>query len=128
MDVLKNFCDGERQSVFQMMEGSKVSRVKILIFWYITSWYLIEILHTSSTLKNSKNELKILRWRAQIFGWHEGTVSGVLCENIFLADLLGSQYLCEILQTSLTFKNSENVVKSGCFQRFAMESTTFFSK
>ena len=32
---------------------------------------------------------------------------------MLLTDLLGSQYLFEILQTSRTFKNSENVVKSG---------------
>ena len=49
------------------------------------------------------------------------------CKDIFLADLLGIQHLFEILQTSLTFKYSENVAKSGCFKkRFAMESTTFF--
>ena len=36
---------------------------------------------------------------------------------ILLADLLGSQYLFEILQASLTVKNSENVVKSGCFEK-----------
>ena len=34
---------------------------------------------------------------------------------ILLSDLLGSQYLFEILQTSPTVKNSENRVKSGCF-------------
>ena len=40
------------------------------------------------------------------------------CVNIFfVADLLGSQYLFEILQTSLTVKNSENVVKGGCFEK-----------
>ena len=39
-----------------------------------------------------------------------------MCKNILLADLLGSQHLIEILQTSLTFKNSEKVVKSGCFE------------
>ena len=49
-----------------------------------------------------------MQWRAQIFCWNEGEVSG---------DLLGSQYLFEILQTSLTVKNSENVVKSGCFEK-----------
>ena len=36
-----------------------------------------------------------------------------MCKNILLADLLGSQHLLEILQTSITFKNSEKVVKSG---------------
>ena len=38
-------------------------------------------------------------------------------KNILLTDLLGSQYLFEILQTSLTIKNSENGVKSGCFKK-----------
>ena len=33
-----------------------------------------------------------------------------------IADLLGSQYLFEILQISLIVKNSENMVKSGCFK------------
>ena len=39
--------------------------------------------------------------------------------RIFLsADLLGSQHLLEVLQrTSLTFKNSEKVVKRGCFKK-----------
>ena len=36
---------------------------------------------------------------------------------MFLANLLGSQHLLEILQTSFTFKNSEKVVKSGCFEK-----------
>ena len=40
-----------------------------------------------------------------------------LCRNILLADLLGSQYLLEILQTSLTVKNNENGLKSGCFEK-----------
>ena len=34
-----------------------------------------------------------------------------------MADLLGSQYLFEILQTSLTVKESENVVECGCFEK-----------
>ena len=38
------------------------------------------------------------------------------CVKIFVADLLGSQYLFEILQTSFAVKNSEIVVKSGCFE------------
>ena len=40
-----------------------------------------------------------------------------MCKNILSADLLGSQHLLEVLQTSLTFKNSEKVVKSGCFKK-----------
>ena len=31
--------------------------------------------------------------------------------------LLGGRFLFEILQTSLTVKNSENVVKRGCFEK-----------
>ena len=38
-------------------------------------------------------------------------------KNIVLTDLLGSQYLFEILQTLLTVKNNENGVKSGCFKK-----------
>ena len=41
----------------------------------------------------------------------------VSCVKIFcLADLLASQYLFEILQSSLIVKNSENGVKSRCFE------------
>ena len=70
-----------------------------------------------------------MRWRAQPFYQNEGAVSGVLYKNNFVSDLLGSQHLLEILQTSLTVKNSENGVKSGCFKkRFAMESAYFFPK
>ena len=58
------------------------------------------------------------QWKAQTFYWNEGAVSGVLCKSIFEADLLGSQHLFEILQTPLTVKNSENVVKSGCFEKY----------
>ena len=60
--------------------------------------------------------LKLARWKAQVFCWNEGAVSSVLCKNIFVADLLGSQYLFEILQTSFAVKNSEIVVKSECFE------------
>ena len=51
-----------------------------------------------------------------------------LCENILLADLLESQHLLEMLQTSLTFKNSEKVVKSGCFKKRLRWREPFFSK
>ena len=68
-----------------------------------------------------------MQWRAQIFCWNEGAVSGVSYKNIFVADLLGSQYLFEILETSLTIKNSENVVKSGCFKkRLRWRAPVFF--
>ena len=54
--------------------------------------------------------------RERIFcGMKEGCkVSWV---KYFLAGLLGSQYLREILPTSLTVKNGENMVKSGCFEK-----------
>ena len=64
----------------------------------------------------------------QMFCCKAGAVSVVLCKIIFVADLLGSQYLVEILQTSLTVKNNENVVKSGWMFRktLAMKSAIFF--
>ena len=40
-----------------------------------------------------------------------------LCKNILLTDLLGNQHLFEILQTSLTFKKSENIAKSERSQK-----------
>ena len=69
-----------------------------------------------------------MRGRAQIFCWNEGVVSGILCKNIFVTDLSGSNHLFEILQTSLTFKNSENVVKSGCFEKCLRWAASFFSE
>ena len=51
-----------------------------------------------------------------LFCRNEGAVSDVLYKNNFVSDLLGNQYVFEILQTSLTFKNNENVVKSRCFE------------
>ena len=60
--------------------------------------------------------LKDSAMESTIFCLNEGAVSFVLCENIFVADLSGSQYLFEILKTSLTIKSNENVVKSGCFE------------
>ena len=50
---------------------------------------------------------------ANVF-WNEWEVWGLLFKNNLLADLLGSQYIVGILQTSLNVKNSETVVKSGC--------------
>ena len=40
-----------------------------------------------------------------------------LVQNGFLNDLLGSQYLFESSQTSVFVKNSDNVVKNGCFEK-----------
>ena len=51
----------------------------------------------------------------------------VLYKNIALAEQLGSHSLSEILQTSVTVKISENMVKSGCFEKkFVMESDKIF--
>ena len=62
----------------------------------------------------------------QMFCCKEGAVLGVLCKIIFVADLLGSQYLVEILQTSFIVKDNENVVKSVFRKTFAMKSAIFF--
>ena len=56
-------------------------------------------------------------------------MSDVLCKNILLADLLLGQYLLEILQSSLTVKNNENGVKSGCFEKLLRwRAPIFFPK
>ena len=41
-------------------------------------------------------------------------------------DLLGNQYLFQILYTSITIKNSESVVKSGYFGNLCDEEHAFF--
>ena len=61
-----------------------------------------------------------------MFFCKEGAVSGVSCKIIFVADLLGSQYLVEILQTSFIVKDNENVVKSVFRKTFAMKNAIFF--
>ena len=43
-------------------------------------------------------------------------MSCVKSKNIFLDDLLRSKYLLDILKTSLTVNNSENVGERGCFE------------
>ena len=53
----------------------------------------------------------------KVFFGNEGAVSGVLYKNNFVSDLLRSQYLLEILQSSLTVKNNENGVKNGYFEK-----------
>ena len=51
-----------------------------------------------------------------------------MCKNILLTDLSGGQYLFEILQTSLTVKNNENGVKSGCFEKLLRWRAPIFSE
>ena len=60
-----------------------------------------------------------------LFKKKEG-VQGVLWKNILLADLLGSQHLSEMSQTSLTFKNSKKEVKNGCFEKHLQWTLTIF--
>ena len=47
-----------------------------------------------------------------MFCWNEEAMKGVLLKNIFLPDLLESQYLFQILQTLITVRNNENVAIS----------------
>ena len=50
-----------------------------------------------------------------------------MCKSTLLAELLGSQHLLEVLQTPLTFKNSENVVKGICLgKRLQWTAPIFF--
>ena len=53
-------------------------------------------------------------------------MQGVLWKKILLADLLGSQHLSEMLQTSLTFKNSKKEVKNGCLEKHLQWTLTIF--
>ena len=62
------------------------------------------------------------------FFGNEGAVSGVLYKNNFVSDLLGSQYLLEILSSSLTVKNNENGVKGGCFEKLLRWRAPIFSR
>ena len=55
-----------------------------------------------------------------IFFGNERGMSGDLCKNIFLKDLFGIQYFFELHYTSLPDKDSENVVKSRCFEKFLL--------
>ena len=50
-------------------------------------------------------------------------MQGDLCRNIFMKDLVGSQYLFEIYHTSFTIKNSENFAKRGCFENHLLWRT-----
>ena len=100
------------------------SSVRCLVQKHFLRWLIrksVCIWNTSLPVKNSENEVKsgcsekYLRWRVHFF-IHKGGLQGVWCKNFLLADLLRSHHLFEILQTSLTFKNSENLVKSECFE------------
>ena len=66
---------------------------------------------SSSKVDVSKS---ISHGECNLFSNEEG-VQDIFFKNILLADLLGNKHLFEILQPSLSFKNSEKVVKSGCF-------------
>ena len=64
----------------------------------VAGQHLFEIWHTSSTVKTSKNEVK--RGCSKKFMWLQALLfcdlmegCKVFCVKIFLADLLGSQYL-----------------------------------
>ena len=73
----------------------------------------------------SISESNLLWLRAHFFK----KIKGVKClvQKYILADLLVSQEIFEILQTSLTVENIENVVKMDISEKmFAMESAIFF--
>ena len=45
---------------------------------------------------------------------------------LFFDDLLENRNLYQILHTSITIKNSESVVNSGCFENLCDEEHAFF--
>ena len=52
----------------------------------------------------------------------------IFVKNNFVSDLLGRQHLLQILQTSLTIKNSEKVVKLDVSKNVCDGEDQFFSK
>ena len=91
-------------------------------YWYFTKllggWHLFKILHTSSIVRTCGKKwifLKASAMRALIFF---EIYFNVLQKNISLVELSEIQYLHEILQTSLTVTNSENVAKRWCFKKY----------
>ena len=98
--------------------------------------YLFEILHTSSTMKISKNVVKTgcfqrfklypllknvkslqkvtSQWRAPTFFLNEVGYKVFYVKILMCSILLEDWYLFEILHTSSNVKISKNVVKSGC--------------
>ena len=51
-----------------------------------------------------------------------------LCKNSFFDNIFRSQYLFEIYHTSLNIKNSENVIKRGCFWKVLRWRAFFLMK
>ena len=117
----------------KITEGYNVSCVKLLMFWYITRrsifiWNIVQLIIGENWLLCSKKlmflKTCVMESTSSLSEWRSS--SDVLCKNIFVTDLLGSQHLFEILLTSHTFKNCENVEKSGCFENLLRRRAPFF--
>ena len=52
MDVPDNFCDAEKQFIFEVREICKMFGAKIFLANFLLGQYLLEILNRSLTLKN----------------------------------------------------------------------------
>ena len=76
MDVSKRVCNREQKFLFEIKEGCKVPCVKV----FCKSQYLLKILKTLLTFKNSEKVVKIgcfekrLRWRVPIFYRNKGGI------------------------------------------------------
>ena len=87
-------------------------------------------MHTPITIENFENVGKSgnfenpLWWRAPFFKKIQEEYK-ISCLKIF-PKLIGSNYLFEILHTTLIVKNSENVIKSGCFEKPSRWRALFF--
>ena len=131
VDVSEKVSDEEHQPFFPNEEGLLsllCKNISLLVnYWEIDIYLKYCTLHTpwklvkmwmflrASAMKSTKF---LLEWRSSLGG---------LCKNVLLADILESQHLFEILQTSLNVNNCKNVVKSGCFEKtFAKKSANFF--
>ena len=93
--------------------------VKMLFYGdLLENKYLFQIFHSSITIKNSESVKKSgyfeksLRWRAHILLFLLKANTKSLVQKCYcFPNLLGSQYLFEILHTPLIVKNSENKIK-----------------
>ena len=69
-----------------------------------------------------------MQWRANPFFGDKREILGALYKMLLFNNASGNQYFFEILRTSLTVKNSKNVVKSECLEKLCEWRTALFLK
>ena len=107
--------------------------VKMLFYGdLLENKYIFQIFHSSITIKNSESVKKSryfeksLRWRAHIFFLLKTNTKSLVQKCYCFPNLLGSQYLFEILHTPLIVKNSENKIKVDVSKNLLNGELCFF--